>query len=71
MNHREKLKNIYDLSLLIEDIKDIPNQYLEYIDAISINAYNQKGVYTVIVTLLIHKILYPEQDIRNHQSSIP
>lgn len=68
MNHREKLKNIYSISLSTIDIQNIPEQQIEYIQAISSNAYNQKGVYTVIVTLLTHKILYPEQDIRNHQS---
>ena len=59
MNHREKLRNIYSLSLSVDDIKNIPDQYLEYIEAISNNAYNQKGVYTVIITLLTHKVLHP------------
>jgi len=68
MNHKEKLKNIYSLSLLIDDIQNIPEQQIEYIQAISDNSYNQKGVYTVIITLLTHKTLYPEQDISNHQS---
>ena len=71
MNHREKLRNIYSLSLSVDDIKNIPDQYLEYIEAISNNAYNQKGVYTVIITLLTHKVLHPEQDIRNHQHHMP
>ena len=29
-----------------------------------------KGVYTVLITLAIHKILNPEQDIRRHQSTM-
>ncbi len=32
---------------------------------------NQKGLFTVLITLGIHKILYPEQDIRKHQNGIP
>ena len=31
---------------------------------------NQKGVYTVIITLSIHKILNPSQDIRYHQKEL-
>ncbi len=31
---------------------------------------NQKGLFTVLITLGIHKILFPEQDIRKHQHSI-
>ncbi|MGL5061650.1 MAG: hypothetical protein ACRC62_16900 [Microcoleus sp.] len=71
MNHKEKLKNIYSLSFSISDIKQIPQQYLEYILLIGDQAYKQKGVYTVLVTLLTHKSLFPEQDIRRHQSSMP
>jgi len=71
MNHKEKLKNIYSLSFSIADIQDIPQQYLEYISLIGEQAYKQKGVYTVLVTLLTHKSLFPEQDIRKHQSSMP
>jgi len=70
MNHKQKLKSIYNLSSSINDIKDIPSEYRNYILKIGEEAYKQKGVYTVIVTLLIHKSLFPEQDIRKHQSSM-
>lgn len=70
MNHKQKLKNIYSLSFSISDIKNVPQKYLEYILTIGEQAYKQKGVYTVLVTLLTHKSLFPEQDIRKHQSSM-
>ncbi len=71
MNHKQKLKNIYSLSFSIADIKDIPQPCLKYILLIGEQAYQQKAVYTVLVTLLTYKSLSPEQDIRKHQSSIP
>lgn len=70
MNHQEKLRNIYNLSFSINDINDIPQQYQDYITTIADNVNNQKAVYTVLVTLLVHKTLFPEQDIRYHQVSL-
>ena len=32
---------------------------------------NQKAIFTVLITLGIHKILFPNQDIRNHMAKIP
>ena len=32
---------------------------------------NQKAIFTVLITLGIHKILFPNQDIRNHMVKIP
>jgi DNA (cytosine-5)-methyltransferase 1 len=63
MNHQEKLRSLYNLSSSIDDISDIPQQYQDYITTITENVYNQKAVYTVLVTLLVHKTLFPEQDI--------
>lgn len=70
MNHQQKLKNIYNLSFSIFDIKGIPEKYLKYVSTIGESASQQKGVYTVLVTLLTHKLLFPQQDIRKHQSSM-
>jgi DNA (cytosine-5)-methyltransferase 1 len=70
MNHKEKLKSIYNLSFLIDDIKNITQEYKEYIGIIGNNVYQQKGVYTVLITLITHKILFPTQDIRNHQDNM-
>ncbi len=41
------------------------------IDIIASNCFKQKGVYTVTVTLLFYKDLYPEQDVRYHQEQQP
>ncbi len=72
MNHKEKLLEIYNQSLEIESIKDaIPERIFTYIQTIAQNCSKQKGVYTVLITLLIHKILEPTQDIRYHQSHMP
>ncbi|MDJ0598974.1 MAG: DNA cytosine methyltransferase [Crocosphaera sp.] len=72
MNHREKLLEIYDLSQNISDIGIlIPSQYIDYINVIAKNCKKQKGVYTVLITLLTHKIININQDIRYHQKNLP
>ncbi|NJK57723.1 MAG: DNA cytosine methyltransferase, partial [Pleurocapsa sp. SU_5_0] len=69
MNHKQKLLEIYNQS---SDIKNtLPNQLFIYIQTIAQNCTKQKGVYTVLITLLIHKIIEPTQDIRYHQSNLP
>ena len=45
-------------------------EYNSWVECISKSAHAQKGVYTVLVTLLVHKIFNPDQDIRNHQASM-
>ena len=40
------------------------------IEIIATNSFNQKGVFTVLVTLSIYKIVHPQQDIRKHQTQI-
>ena len=69
MNHQDKLRNLYSFSSSIDDISDIPQQYQDHITTIADNVYNQKAVYTVLVTLLVHKTLFPKQDIRYHQEN--
>jgi len=72
MNHKEKLLEIYDSSIEIESIEEETEDILKaYINTIADNCSKQKGVYTVLITLLVHKILEPSQDIRNHQSNLP
>ena len=41
------------------------------IEKIVDNSERCKGVLTVLVTLLLYKIVHPEQDIRYHQNSLP
>ena len=74
MNHRDKLIEIYELisknSVGVE-IKKVPQGILEEINLIAKNCSKQKAVYTVLVTLLIHKTLSPKQDVRFHQENLP
>jgi DNA (cytosine-5)-methyltransferase 1 len=52
------------------ETEGIKESTLENIKIISEGCFSQKGVFTVIVTLSIYKIIHPEQDIRNHQTQI-
>ncbi len=74
MNHRDKLIEIYKLiskNSVVVKIKKIPQEILDGVNLIAKNCSKQKGVYTVLVTLLIHKTLHPQQDIRFHQENLP
>ncbi|WP_375561367.1 restriction endonuclease, SacI family [Bernardetia sp. OM2101] len=70
MNHKDKLKEIYTLSSSLLDIKNVDTKTQEYIKSIGKNINSQKAVFTVLVTLVTHKIIDPKQDIRNHQASM-
>lgn len=72
MNHKEKLLQIYD-ELSGFDITQIkmPQQYQDYVLDIAKKCFERKAVYTVLITLLVHKILHPSQDIRYHQAEMP
>ena len=41
MDHKEKLKNIYQLSFNISDINNIPEQYQQNLDIIANNVCNR------------------------------
>ncbi|MFP4318439.1 MAG: hypothetical protein ACLFM4_02775 [Phormidium sp.] len=75
-NHRDKLQEIYKKSSLASDKRigelqaKLPNEISQYIQTIAENVLNYKGVYTVLVTLLIHKTLHKKQDIRYHQEQL-
>lgn len=79
MNHQDKLLELYELisndfcksKKFLFESKKIPQDTLEKINLIAKNCFKQKAVYTVLVTLLIHKSLRPEQDIRFHQNKLP
>ena len=79
MNHQEKLIELYRLIsddlYKSQDFLDqslaIPKNILNNIKLIARNCSKQKGVYTVLVTLLTHKSLHPQQDVRFHQEKMP
>lgn len=70
MNHKEKLLEIYELSSTVSDISNVNKEIKDSINIIGEKLSSQKGVFTVLVTLITHKILTPKQDIRYHQSSM-
>ncbi len=70
MNHKDKLLEIYKLSFSLNDIKNINKETKDFIKAIGERINTQKGVFTVLVTLVTHKIIDPKQDIRKHQTSM-
>lgn len=70
MNHKEKLLEIYKHSFSVTDISDVDNATKQFIKAIGEKINTQRGVFTVLVTLVTHKIINPVQDVRKHQSSL-
>ncbi len=50
---------------------DLDREHSEAIDTIIAESEANRGVYTVVITSVVYKMLHPEQDIRKHQSSIP
>jgi len=75
MKHYYLLRQIYDDALnkvtdetiTFDLLDDEVKQYVEYI--ISRSEFN-KGMVTVLTTLLVHKLVTPEQDIRYHQAGL-
>jgi DNA (cytosine-5)-methyltransferase 1 len=70
MSHKEKLLEIYKLSYSLNDIEDVNKETKDFIKSIGSKINTQKGVFTVLVTLITHKIINPTQDVRKHQSGI-
>ncbi len=71
MNYKKLLISIYDEAKNDVSYKDkISTDFSQKIEIIAEKCFIQKGVYTVLITLSIYKILHPEQDIRNHQTQI-
>ena len=70
MNHKEKLLEIYKKSFDISDINNISDKLMAFLKNITSNIDRNKGVYTVLVTLLVHKLLHPRQDIRYFQDKM-
>lgn len=69
MNHSELLTEIYNSALSLTT-PDLNKQYQELVEIIANHALSKKGVYTVLITLLTHKIIEPTQDVRFHQSNM-
>lgn len=70
MNHKKKLLQTFKKSYSIDDINDISEEIRDNIELVGDKISSQKGVFTVLTTLLTHKSLFPQQDIRKHQSGM-
>src|SRR3989339_1114737 len=70
MTHKDKLLEIYKKSSDISDISNVPQKIKSFINNIAKNIDRNKGVYTVLVTLMVHKLLEPKQDIRYFQNKM-
>lgn len=70
------LKSAYDAALEKTSNNGVQESTLNEdsarsLDTIVSESESNKGVYTVVLTSVVYKIIHPEQDIRKHQSSIP
>ncbi len=71
MNYTEILEELHTEAIEQKKYTDKLNpKTLQNIKIIAQKSFNQKGVFTVLVTLSIYKIAHPKQDIRNHQTQI-
>jgi DNA (cytosine-5)-methyltransferase 1 len=70
MNHKEKLLEIYSQCNNDSLNINLPADVLINISIIGKYIESQKGVFTVLITLGIHKILNNNQDIRYHQTTL-
>ena len=71
MNYSEILVSIYKESIKkIDYSKVISIDVMNNIEIIANKCFNQKGVFTVLITLSIYKIKHPKQDIRIHQTQL-
>lgn len=64
------LEDIYNNSKSVSDIRNISLPVMDMLRRIGENCFKQKGVYTVLTTLLLYKTNHPSQDIRLHQSNM-
>ncbi len=72
MSYKKILIDIHTEAIEKKDYTNKLNpKTLQNIKTIAQKSFNQKGVFTVLVTLSIYKIVHPKQDIRNHQTQIP
>lgn len=63
MNEKEQLETLFKQA----QMPQMSESEICFVDIIITNAYKQKGVWTVLITLLFYKILNPNQDIRYHK----
>ena len=71
MDYDKILKNIYKEVINNKKYSNkLSQDEIKWIEIIADKCFNQKGVFTVLITLFIYKIKHPKQDIRKHQKQI-
>ena len=71
MNYNQILEELHTQAIEQKDYSNkLNSKTLQNIEIIAKKSFNQKGVFTVLVTLSIYKIVHQNQDIRNHQTQI-
>jgi len=71
MDYSKILEELHTEAIEQQDYTNKLNpKTLQNIQTIAQKSFNQKGVFTVLVTLSIYKIIHPKQDIRKHQTQI-
>ena len=68
--HKKILEKIYNEVLTENFSEEITEDLKNFIELIVSRAENNKGIITVLVTLLSHKIFDKNQDIRYHQAQL-
>lgn len=74
--HREELERILqeaEKKVVSKDyvVSTLTSDEVAYIDIIIDKSEQARGLQAVLVTLLIHKVLVPSQDIRYHEANLP
>ena len=77
-SHSEIIQDAYSAAKKIlrgnknnPDPNGLKKDEVEYLNLIATHSEDSKGVSTVIITSLVHKIFDPKQDIRKHQHNMP
>ena len=75
LSYNEVLNSVYTRALEATSVNDmttgLPEEASSYINLLVSRAESNKGLIAVLTTLLVYKIVYPEQDIRYHQAHLP
>lgn len=66
--HSQKLYQLHNNSSTYSS--SLPTDVQNHLNLIAKKSKSQKAVFTVLITLLVHKALNPSQDIRYHQSGM-
>jgi len=72
VNHTELLNKIYEsaLGIAFDEKNNFDVEIKKYVDYIVSRSESNKGMVAVLTTLLAHKVISPEQDIRYHQAGL-